>query len=261
MVLVAPQGCAKVAVGVSARFDLSPDAARGRWPSDVPASFVLGLAGGSGAQPEAGLAAVTATVAAPVGATTGPAVQSAPRVFVSYTHDNFRHIEAVRAFCEFLVEDCGLDVHMDRWDLDGRRDWFLWAIDQLELADFVLVIASPMCKLVGDGQMANESHRGMQSEVSVIRERLHADRVTWLPKLLPVVLKDRSAEEIPVFLQPQTADHYRVTELTVTGAEDLLRDLTGQPPYLRPTMNGRVVSLPPRLFARDTDPGSGPSRP
>lgn len=46
----------------------------------------------------------------------------APRVFISYTHDNARHAEDVRAFSEFLAADCGLDVHMDRWDLAARRD-------------------------------------------------------------------------------------------------------------------------------------------
>lgn len=84
----------------------------------------------------------------------------------------------------------------------------MWAIDQITKADFVLVVASPMCKLAGDGQIPNESHRGTQSELPLIRERLHSDRASWRARQLPVVLPGRSAAEIPLFLQPQTADHY-----------------------------------------------------
>jgi len=260
MVLVTPAGCGEVAVGVSARFDLGPEASRGKWPSHVPASFVLGLTGPSAAQPEAGIAAAAPTAVATSDGTPVPASPARPRIFVSYTHDDLMHIEAVRAFCEFLRAGCGLDVHVDRWDTAGRREWSVWAIDQIERADFVLVIASPMSKLVGDGQVANDSHRGMQWEMSLIRERLQDDRATWLRKLLPVVLPGRSVGEIPVFLQPQTADHYLVTENTEAGAEDLLRVITGQSAYPPPPMNSQVVSLPPLLYARDTNPGLGPSR-
>jgi hypothetical protein len=166
-------------------------------------------------------------------------------VFVSYTHDDAAHVETVRAFSELLAAACGLDVHMDRWDLDLRRDWYLWAIDQVTRADFVLVIASPLCKAVSDGEVDNLSNRGMQSEISLLREALHSDREQWSRKLLPVVLPGRSPAEIPYFLQPQTADHYVVTELTVPGADDLLRALTGQAPYVRPSINPHVIRLPP----------------
>lgn len=255
MVLVTPAGCGEVAVEVSARFDLGPEASRGKWPAGVPASFVLGLTGPSGAQPDVGFTA-TAPSSPPV-----PVAQAVPRVFVSYTHDDFAHTELVRAFCEFLRADCGLDVHMDRWDVDRRREWYTWAINQLTKADYVLVIASPMCRLAGDGQIPSMKHRGMQSEMSLIRESLHAGRDTWLAKLLPVVLPGRSAEEIPVFLQPQTADHYKIMENTVAGAEELLRVITGQPAYPPPTMKSQVVSLPPRPSARDADLGPGPLGP
>jgi hypothetical protein len=72
-------------------------------------------------------------------------------------------------------------------------------------------------------------------------------------KLLPVVLPGRSVDEIPVFLQPQTADHYLITEWSKAGAEDLLRTITGQPSYIRPPMNPQVVSLPPHSMARDAN--------
>lgn len=251
--LVVPERCGEVTVGVSARFDLGPAGSLGLLPSDVPASFRLGLTEPLGA----GLSGAAGTPAgtAPVTRAGSPpsAVRHRPRVFVSYTHDDTQHKELVRAFSELLVKDCGLDVHLDRWGTGPRRDWYEWSIDQITRADFVLVIASPMCKLVGDGQSPGDRNRGMQSEISLIREHLLSDRPTWRAKLLPVVLPGRSVDEIPLFLQPWAADHYLITELTAVGAEDLLRTITGQPPYVRPPINPQVVSLPPRPMARDTD--------
>jgi hypothetical protein len=147
-----------------------------------------------------------------------------PRVFVSYTHDDQPDIDAVLRLCLFLMR-VGVDVRVDRWDLDQRRDWYLWAGAQLTAADFVLVIASPLCRQVGAGRMANLANRGMQSELSMLRELLHSDRDSWrrkiLPVVLPVVLPGRSAAEIPLFPQPQTCDHYPAATGDYAEAADL----------------------------------------
>ncbi|UGT62494.1 SEFIR domain-containing protein [Nocardia asteroides] len=178
-----------------------------------------------------------------------PGGAAAPRVFVSYTHDDEQHVEAVRRFSVFLAETCGLDMQMDRWDLDRRRDWSLWARAQLAAADYVLIVASPLCRRVGDGRAGNLDNRGMQSELSLIRELLHTDRETWTAKLLPVVLPGHTPDELPLFLQPQTADHYIITDLTIEGADDLLRVLTAQPYDRRPDVAARLVHLPQRAAA------------
>lgn len=152
----------------------------------------------------------------------GAVAGRSPRVFVSYAHDDIRHVEAVRAFCEFLAADCGLEVHMDRWDPGIRQDWYLWALDQVTSAAFVLVIASPMCRLIGDGHISSEDYSGIQAELPLIRELVY----TAPAKLLPVVLPGGSADEIPAFLQLQAGECFLVTEFTVAGAEELLRHLT-----------------------------------
>lgn len=82
------------------------------------------------------------------------------------------------------------------------------------------------------------------------RGLLHSDRARWTTKLLPVVLPGGSVSDVPLFLQPQTADHFLVENLTVRGAEHLIRVLTGQPPYRRPPV-GEPVVLPPRLRAHE----------
>ena len=69
-----------------------------------------------------------------------------------------------------------------------------------------------------------------------------------MARFVPVVLPGGSAEDIPVWLAPASAAHYRVSEFTVAGAEDLLRVVTGQPAVLVPDL-GPVPVLPPLAAA------------
>jgi len=171
-------------------------------------------------------------------------LRARPRVFVSYAHDSAAHKEDVLCFCEFLVE-VGIDAHLDQWYLHERRDWQRWASTQIRHADFVIVIASPVCRLVGNGSVAFNVHRGLQSELRLLYELYHADPETWTRRVLPVVFSGRSVDDIPLFLQPRTADHYCISEFSLDGADELLRILTRQPPYRRP-VQGNLPILPPR---------------
>ncbi|MFI1916577.1 SEFIR domain-containing protein [Nocardia sp. NPDC020380] len=237
--LVVPEGCAELAVDITARFDLitGSEEALLYEPTAEPANVVLKL---SDSMP-----ALERTLRPGLERPATHAPQT-PRVFISYTHDDQAHLDAVLHFAEFLSTRCGLDVHVDRWDLDRRRNWYLWAIDQITAADFVLVIASADCKRVADGKLGGLANRGMQSELSVLMDQLHNDRDTWLGKILPVVLPGHSPAEIPLFLQPGIADFYIVSEYTVEGAEALLRVITRQPVHTRPQPNSEVVRLPTR---------------
>jgi len=173
-----------------------------------------------------------------------PAPAHHPRVFVSYAHDSATHKRRVLRFCNLLIES-GVDVRLDQWDVSSRRDWPLWASTQIHDADFVLVVASPMCRTVGDGQAAPLEHRGLQSEMRTLRELYYRDPATWFLKVLPVVLPGGSAADIPAFLQPTTAGHFRIARFSANAAENLLRLMTGQPAQPRPTP-GPVPHLPPR---------------
>jgi hypothetical protein len=248
VIVLVPAGCAELAARLSVRYDLAPDDALGCLPATRPAGFRLSLAAFGGARQQDGPAAPAVSEdRAPGPNGEAAAVSGPPRVFISYAHDDEWHKEAVRGFAELLARS-GFDVHLDRWDLEERRDWYLWAIRQLRLADFVIPVASPLCRRVGDGDVPDTMNRGMQSELALLREYLHGDRSVWQRKILPVVLPGGSVSDLPKFLQPQTADHYQITALTVDGAEDLLRVLTAQPPYARPPAGPPVV-LPPRPSA------------
>jgi hypothetical protein len=163
-----------------------------------------------------------------------------PHVFVSYSHDSEEHKEAVRQFATFLRTTAGLDVHVDRWYDDGRRDWSLWAIDQLKRADYVIVIASPEYRRRADGAARPDEGRGAQFEAAMIRDGLTRDLAEMVRRVLPVVLPGRSIEDIPGFLNAYSTTHYLVPELTLDGIDELMVAITGVARHSLPPL-GRFV--------------------
>lgn len=173
-----------------------------------------------------------------------------PIVFFTYAHDSVEHLTIVREFAA-LLSSAGIQPILDQWQSSARRDWYSWGLQLMAMADFVVVIASPGFRRVGDGHGPNDRNLGLQAEAAFLREQLQRDRRRWTAKILPVVLPGRSIDEIPDFLQSHTCDHYVIDSLTLAGAEDLLRTITGQPAHVAPPV-GPVIELPPR---------SGPYRP
>jgi hypothetical protein len=160
---------------------------------------------------------------------------NAPRVFISYAHDSDPHKKAVMAFGELLRAN-GIDAHLDEWYVHDRRDWSEWAPEQLESAEFVLAIASPKFRERADGRAKGPDGRGSQYEGALMRNKMTEDRITWLRKILPIVLPGRDVSEIPEFLLPYSATHYVIAELTSEGILELRRVLFGQPRYPLPPL-------------------------
>jgi hypothetical protein len=166
-----------------------------------------------------------------------------PTAFLSYVHGSTRHKQLVLDFAR-LLQDHGVSTTLDRWTTGRRKDWYQWIVAEMTRVDFILPIVSTPYKAVFDGSAADAEHRGTQAEAAVLRELLYSDRTRWLPKILPVVLPGHSVSEIPLVLQPNTADHYGVPELTPQGLDEILRALTGQPKHLPPPLGPPPV-LPP----------------
>ncbi|MEU5692878.1 SEFIR domain-containing protein [Actinosynnema sp. NPDC020468] len=151
-----------------------------------------------------------------------------PRLFVSYSHDSPDHTSLVRTFAHFLRAEVGLDVHLDQWYDDVRRDWSLWAVEHLRKADFILVVASPGYRSRADGEAPPDVGRGAQFEAAIIRDDLTRDLRRATERVLPVVLPGRSVEDIPTFLTAYAATRYHVPEFTRAGVESLLDAITGR---------------------------------
>lgn len=183
--------------------------------------------------------------------------EAPPRVFVSYAHESSEHRDHVLRFASFLRTQ-GIEAVLDTWSEDERQDWYAWALQELTGADYVVVVASARYRLVGDGSGPTGLHRGVQSEAALLRELVYEDRHVWQPKILPVVLDGHGRDEIPRFLQPFSGRHFVVKELTLAGADDLLRVILRRPAHTPPPVATDRPSLPPaevtaprgRRFAR-----------
>ena len=149
----------------------------------------------------------------------------------------------VRELWVFL-RACGVDARLDLAAAQDRVDWAAWMTREVRDADRVLVIASPAYKRRAEGDAEPDEGRGVQWEARLIRDLFYADQKKGMARFVPVVLPGGSAEDIPLWLAPASATHYRVSEFTVAGAESLLRALTSQPTVLVPKL-GSVPPLPP----------------
>lgn len=219
VVLAVPRGSRRLHVEAGARFDAPQADSEDYRPVARAVQFdlLLGRKQEEFAAREAGLLPPS-----PPGAGRLPeGTSGVPRLFICYAHDNAEHVACTRDLARFLVS-LRLDVHIDFWDVGERKDWSLWAQREIREADFVLVVASPMCKAVGDGTVDGPRHRGIQSELALLRDALHRDRSAWVPKVLPVVLPGGSTEDIPAFLQPGTADRYVLDAFTLHAVRELL---------------------------------------
>ena len=185
----------------------------------------------------------------------GPVVHSAPNhVFISYAPDDATHEKRVRDFWLFLRMH-GIDARLDLSKTD-QQNQAEWVNGEIRDSGHVIVVASPQYKLQAEDHSELDETRSVYREARIIRNRIGADQQAELQLVLPVVLPDCSAADIPSWLQ-LAPTHYVVTDLTVTGAEQLLRVLTGQP-WEAGTAQGAVPVLPsgsagePMLAGRPT---------
>jgi hypothetical protein len=107
---------------------------------------------------------------------------------------------------------------------------------QIDLADHVLVIASPAYKQRAGADADEAVGRGVQYEARLLRNLFYQHQQD-LNRFLPVVLPGGSARDLPAFLTPATTTVYRVAEFSLAGAEPLLRLLLDRPEEIEPELD------------------------
>jgi hypothetical protein len=220
MVLLTSAEQAREKFRLTARFD--PELAEGDDFASVAVSheFTIELAG-----PDLAPQVETAHTGSPTFGLPAPSA----RIFICYAHEDEAHKKMVRDFTD-LLRACGHDPRIDS-DYEGpRQDWNQWAVRQIRKADFVVVIASPTCKAVGDGTYPGKDRAGIRHELGVISNLLQMNP-DWAPHLLPVILPGLSVNDIPMFLRPATMDHYPVDALIESELETLLKAIRTTPPW------------------------------
>ncbi len=165
---------------------------------------------------------------------------AAPRVFLSYSHDTLAHMERVRALSDRLRLH-GVEAIVDRYyedTLDMR--WTDWMAQQVEAADFVLVVATAgYLERLKPGPGAGA---GSHWEGALVTQQLY-ELHGMNTKFFAVYFDAEDAKSIPLHLRGYTNYHVGTDE----GYAKLYRRVTRQPDAVPPPV-GAVVD-PNRLLA------------
>jgi tetratricopeptide (TPR) repeat protein len=157
-----------------------------------------------------------------------------PRVFISYTHDTTQHEAHMWDLSEQLRQD-GVECHIDQEEQSPVGGWPSWCSEQIEKADFVLVVCTETYGQRYRGEGTEGKGRGGNWEGLLIRQSIYDVRGKN-SKFVPVIVSSSDTEHIPKELRGPT--HYDVSR--DDGYDDLFRLITGQPER-RPSEVAREV--------------------
>ncbi|MGD2181464.1 SEFIR domain-containing protein [Lusitaniella coriacea] len=165
--------------------------------------------------------------------------ESPKKVFISYSHDSQEHKDRVWELAERLYKD-GIDVNIDQYEDSPPEGWSRWMLNQVEAADYALIVCTQTYNRRFRGQEEVGKGKGGTWEGSVIIQELYDAQGKNL-KFIPITFTSQDSEFIP---QPlRSATFYRLDR--DDGYEKLYRRLTNQPANLRPEL-GSIQNLPPR---------------
>lgn len=170
-----------------------------------------------------------------------------PKIFISYSHDSARHSDRVLELSNQLRKH-GLDCEIDQYIENPPKGWPNWMLDQMEAADFILVVCTETYYRRFRGRESGATGKGVTWEGAIVTQELY-DAKGRNEKFVPVVFTASDTEYIPPILRG--ANHYEQT--TQDGFEKLYRRLTGQHDTPKPEL-GDIQSLPQkaRLARFDT---------
>jgi hypothetical protein len=165
---------------------------------------------------------------------------TSPRVFISYSHDSREHKDRVLNLADRLREEDGIDCNIDQYEMSPPEGWPRWMLNQIEEAEFVLVVCTEPYDRRFRGKEEAGKGRGATWEGAVITQELY-EAQGKNTKFIPVVFSSQDLDFIPIVLRGVT--EYRI--YTEEGYEDLLRHLTDQPWVQMPPL-GQLRQLPRR---------------
>ncbi|WP_427160537.1 SEFIR domain-containing protein [Aliinostoc sp. HNIBRCY26] len=163
----------------------------------------------------------------------------APKVFISYSHDSQEHKDRVLIFSNRLRAE-GIDCNIDQYRESLDEGWPRWMRNQLEWADFVLVVCTENYYRRFWGQEVSGKGQGVTWEGAIILQELY-ETYQKTNKFIPVLFPDGESKNIPEILRSFSGYRLEINE----EYEKLYRLITNQPAAQKPPL-GKVVDLPPR---------------
>jgi tetratricopeptide (TPR) repeat protein len=171
---------------------------------------------------------------------------SVPRVFISYSHDSPEHADRVLALADRLRAE-GIDCRLDQYETSPPEGWPRWMLNQVEAADFVLVICTETYHLRFRGKEKPGKGPGVKWEGAIISQELY-DAEANNTRFTPVVFSDGDIANIPIPLRGATR-----YDLGKSGYDPLYRCLTNQPLTPAPDL-GTLRPMPAKERRQDFFP-------
>ncbi|TFH47271.1 MAG: tetratricopeptide repeat protein [ANME-2 cluster archaeon] len=162
-----------------------------------------------------------------------------PRVFISYSHDSQNHMDRILDFSNHLRSD-GIDCNIDQYEISPPEGWPRWMTNQIEEADFVLIVCTENYEGRFKGKQEYGKGLGVKWEGAIINQEIY-DAEAKNTKFIPVMLSSKDSSHIPVMLRGTT--HYILENEEEHKA--LYRYLTNQPSIIKPEV-GKLKPMPPR---------------
>ena len=149
-------------------------------------------------------------------------------VFISYSHDSQAHKEVVLGLSERLRRD-GIETRLDQY-VEGTpaQTWPRWMLDQLDWAEFVLVICTETYYRRFRGHEVPGKGKGVDWEGAIITQAIY-DARSATTKFVPVLLDPRSERFIPEPLRGRTF-YLATSEEGYQGLYDFLLGQSGVEP-------------------------------
>jgi GUN4-like/SEFIR domain len=124
---------------------------------------------------------------------------TAPKVFISYSHDSQEHKDRILELANRL-RGSGVDCNIDQYEESPAEGWPRWMMNQLEWADFVVVVCTQQYNRRFRGQEEPNIGRGVTWEGAIISQELYDSHVKST-KFVPVVFSSGDENFIPVMIR------------------------------------------------------------
>ena len=168
---------------------------------------------------------------------------TAPRVFISYSHDDPAHCDRVLALARQLRRD-GIHAELDQFHDQELLHWPRWCEERMraENADTILCICTEQYQRRVEGRVAADVGKGVFWEATLIYNELYDGKGN--ARCVPLLLHTAAETCIPRILQNLTRFRLSAFGLHDDGYRKLYRLLTRQPCVVAEDL-GALTALPP----------------
>lgn len=163
-----------------------------------------------------------------------------PKVFISYSWTSPAYQEEVMTIADRLMEEGGIDVVIDDYDLKEGQDVnvFMERLKHDESLHFCLILSDSAY-----ARKANERKKGVGTEAQIISKEIY-DSVDQT-RFVPVVMEndDQGKACLPTFLQSRKFIDFSSPEKRNQNWERLVRLLHGKPARVKPAIGSAPTFL------------------